>query len=102
MTKKSVSVFSFFILIVSIAGSLLYRNHQKQQKNNEVLEANKELFLKIKALQEKEEYEAQQEIIKAKRDSIFNLEKKEREAQIQQIKETIKRLEEEAKQNNTN
>lgn len=102
MTKKSVSALSFFILIVSIAGSLLYRNYQKQQQNNEVLQANKELFLKIKALQEKEEYEAQQEIIKAKRDSIFNLQKKEHEAQMQQIKETLKRLEAEAKQNNTN
>lgn len=90
MTKKSVGFISIATIIIAIAGSLLYKNHLKQQQNNEQFKS----FENMRSIIKKKELdsETQQKIRKVILDSFSDIPKKEREAIMKKLKENIKKL----------
>jgi uncharacterized protein HemX len=93
MTKKSAGAIFIAVIIIAIAGSLFYKNHLKQQQNNERFKSfeNARSIIKKKEL----DYETQQKIRKAIRDSFSEIPKEEREAIMKKLKEDIKKIQKE-------
>lgn len=94
MKKKGTGIV-IFVLMLALIGFRFYRKYDREQQQKETQKANRELYLKVQKQQRELEYKAQQEAAQVKRDSAFKAEKKKRDAQIQQMREAVKKLEEE-------
>lgn len=94
MTKKKAGLLIITTVVLAIAGSLFYKNHIKQQENEAFIESFQKSFLKFKENKKEIERRALQQAEKRMRDSIYNAKKKERETQLEQLKENVQKLEE--------
>lgn len=97
MKTKSLSV----LIVIAIAGAVgfrLYRKYDRERVQAEQQKANRELSQKVMQQQRENQVKLQQAAEQAKRDSLYAIQKKEREAQMKELQENLKKVEAELEQ----
>jgi uncharacterized protein HemX len=96
--KKAVLNIVLFVAALAIIGYRFYRGAKAEEQVLSSAKANQEINTKLEQEQRFREYQAQRDAEKAKRDSIFDVQKQEREAKMKQVQENIDKIEKEIKE----